>query len=119
RPRVLAVVTRVGWRVHRPHREQQLALGRELADRVIAVVGAEDGVVGADGDAVGAIGEIALAPRAEELAAVVVRADRMIAAADEEHAVLEVHGHTGDISVLPASRQLLPSLDDLVLWRSR
>ena len=119
RARILAVVTRVGGRVHRPQRHQQLAARRELPDRVIAVVGAEDGVVRTDRDPVGPVGEVALAPRAEELAVLVVHDDRVIAATDQEHAVLEVDGDARDVPMLVARRQLLPTLDDLVLQRAR
>src|SRR5437899_10566458 len=38
----------------------------------------------------------------------------MVAAADQEDAVLAVHGHARDVAMLEPLRQLLPALDDLV-----
>jgi hypothetical protein len=38
----------------------------------------------------------------------------MVAAADQEDAILAVHGHARDIAVLEPLRQLLPALDGLV-----
>src|SRR6476660_384213 len=38
----LAVIASVGWHVQSAHRHQQAALGGELANRVVAVVGGED-----------------------------------------------------------------------------
>src|SRR3989442_14997283 len=66
RARVLAVVAGVGRLVHGAEREEQLALRRELPDRVVTVVRAEDGVVRSHADAVRPEREVSLAPRAEE-----------------------------------------------------
>jgi hypothetical protein len=38
----------------------------------------------------------------------------MVATADQEDAILAVHGHARDVAVLEPLRQLLPALDDLV-----
>src|SRR5207253_7394960 len=84
-----------------------------------AVVRAVERLVGADGDAVGPVGELALAPRAQELARAVVDDDRMIAAADQEDAILRVDGHARDVAVLVPRRQLLPAWDVLVAQRRR
>src|SRR5207253_9175666 len=111
---VLAVVAGVGRRIQRAERLQQLALRRELPDGVVTVVGGPHGAVGRDRDAVRAIGEVALAPRAQEAALLIVGDDRMVAAADQEDAILAVHGHARDVAVLEPLRQLLPALDDLV-----
>ena len=116
---VLAVVAGVGRLVHGAEREQQLALRGELPHRVVAVVGAVDAAVRADGDAVGPVGELALAPRGEELARVVVDHDRVVAATDQEDAVLRVHRHARHVAVLVALGELLPALDDLVRQRVR
>ena len=116
---VLAVVAGVGGLVHRAEGHQQLALRGELPDRVVAVVGAVERLVRADRDAVGAVGELALAPRAEELAVAIVRDDRMVAAADQIDAVLRVHRHPRHVAMHVALRQLLPALDHPVLQRAR
>ena len=113
--RGLAVITRVGRRVHDAHGHQQLALGRELAHGVIAVIGAEDRAVGMNTDAVRAVSEIAFAPGAYEIAFLVVNDHRVFAAADEIHAVLAVDGHPRHVAVSVALGQLLPSLDDGIL----
>jgi hypothetical protein len=109
---VLAVVARVRGRVFGAHRHEQLPLRRELANRVLAVIRAEDRAVRGDVDAVRAIGEVTLPPRALEVALSVVHHDGMIAAAHEVHAVFLVDGDAGDIAVIVALRQLLPSFDD-------
>src|SRR5207249_3362053 len=111
---VLAVVARVRGRVQRAERSEELALRRELADGVVAVVGRPHGAVRRDRDAVRAVREVTLAPRAQEGAFLIVGDDRMVAAADQEDAVLAVHGHARDVAMLEPLRQLLPALDDLV-----
>ena len=116
---VLAVVAGVGGRVHRPERHQQLAVRRELAHGVVAVVRAVEHVVRADGDAVSPVGELALAPGAEEPAAVVVDDDRVVAAADQEDPIFGVDRHSRHVAVLVSGRKLLPPLDDLVAQRAR
>src|SRR5439155_1486608 len=80
----------------------------------VLAVGGPHGAVGRDRDAVRAVGEVALAPRAQEAALLIVGDDRMVAAADQEDAILAVHGHARDVAVLEPLRQLLPALDDLV-----
>src|SRR5689334_22042646 len=111
---VSTVVAGVGGLIQRAERLEQLALRCELPNRVIAVVGAPHGPVGTDADAVRAVRELAFAPRADEAALAIVGDDRMITAADEEHAVLAVDGHTRHVAMLVPFRQLLPALDDLV-----
>ncbi len=81
---------------------------------MVAVVGAEHRVVRADRDAVGAVGEVALAPRPEEVALAVVAEDGMIAPADQEDPILQVDGHPGHVAMRKPLRQLLPALDHLV-----
>src|SRR5262245_1380823 len=111
---VLAVVAGVRGLVHGTQGHQELALRRELPHGVVAVVGAVEALVGADGDAVGAIGELALAPRAQELAVAVVCDDRVVTAADEVDAVLGIDRHARHVAVRVALRQLLPALDHLI-----
>src|SRR5262245_13476261 len=114
---VLTVVAGIRGFIHGAQREQQLALGRELAHGVIAVVGAVQHLVRPHRDAVGAVGELTLPPRAQELALLVVDDDRMIAAADQEHAILAIDGDPGHVAVDVPGRKLLPALDDLVASR--
>ena len=76
------------------------------AHRVIGVVGAVDDVV-VDGDAVRA-GEDALAPGPQKLPVAVVDDDRVLAAVEDEDAVLRIGGDPGHVAVGPARGQLLP-----------
>src|SRR4030095_11137477 len=92
---------------------EELAVRRELPDGVVAVVRRVHGVVGADRDAVRPVREVALAPGVDELSARVVNDDRMVAAADQEDAVLQVAGNSGDVTVLEPLGQLLPTFDDV------
>src|SRR5262249_25140612 len=105
---------RVRRRVHHAERHQELAVGRELADRVVAVVGAVDALVRTDGDAVGPVREVTLAPGVEEVALAVVDDDGMVAAADQVHAHLGVDGDARDVTVLVALGQLRPALDHAI-----
>jgi hypothetical protein len=82
---------------------------------VIAVVRAENRAVRADGDAVGAIGEFAFAPRTQKIAFLVVHHHRVIAAANEIHAVLAIACDPRHVAVNVAVGQLLPALDDGIL----
>src|SRR5690606_10783946 len=66
-----------------------------------------------DGDAVGTDVD-AFAPRLEEATIAVVDDDRVLAAVEDVDAVLGVGGNAGDVAVLPALRQLLPVLVQLV-----
>ena len=59
RVQVLAVVPGIRRGVEHAERHQKLAFGRELADGVIAVVGAENRAVRSYGDTVRAIRELA------------------------------------------------------------
>jgi hypothetical protein len=111
---VLAVVAGVRRRVHRPEGHEELAGRRELAHGVVAVVRAVDHRVRTDRDAVRAIGELALAPGAQKLALGVVDHDRMIAAADQEDAILAVDRHPCHVAVLVSARKLLPALDHAI-----
>lgn len=110
----LAVIARIGGHVQRAHRHEQSAFGGELAHRVIAVVGGEDGAVGGDIDAVRAQGEFALAPGALVVALAVVDDHRILAPAHQVHAIFAVHRHTRDIPVRKPLGQLLPAFDDVV-----
>src|SRR2546425_392070 len=114
---VLAVVPRIGRRVQGPERREQLAVGRELPHRVVAVVRAVDHVVRADGDAVRAVGELALAPGPEEVAGLVVDDDGVVTAADQIDPILGIDGDPRDVAVLVAGGKLLPALDDLIAQR--
>ena len=118
-PGALAVVAGRGRRVHGPERHEELPVRRELPHGVVAVVRAVEHLVRADGDAVGPVGKLASAPGAQELARAVVDDDRMIAAADQEDAILRVDGHARDVAVLVPRRQLLPAWDHLVAQRLR
>src|SRR5262249_38714206 len=111
---VLAVVAGVGRRIERAERAEQLALRRELANGVVAVVGGPDGAVGRDRDPMRAISELALAPRAQEVSLVVVRDDRMVAATDQEHPILTVDRDSGHVAMLEPFRELLPAVDDVI-----
>ena len=91
-----------------PSVEEQLARGRELADRVVEVVGQVDRVVGADGDAVRPR-EQPLAPGAQELAVPVEDDDRMLAAVEDVHAVARVDGDADGLDEAPAGGQPLPA----------
>ena len=93
--------------------QQHLAVGRDLADRVVAVVGAVERVVAVDMDAVRAA-EQAFAPRAQEVAVAVEHHHRMLAAIEDIDVVLAVDGHGGDVAELPAVGQLGPVLDHAI-----
>ena len=93
--------------------QQHLALGGDLADRVVAVVGAVEVVVAVDMDAVGAA-EQAFAPRAQEVAVAVEHHHRMLAAIEDIDAVLAVDRHRRDVAELPAVGQLGPVLDHAI-----
>src|SRR5207247_8041314 len=86
-------------RVQRAERSEQLALRRELADGVVAVVGRPHGAVRRDRDAVRAVREVTLAPRAQEGAFLIVGDDRMVAAADQEDALPAVDVPARDVPV--------------------
>ena len=62
RRQIAPVIARVGGNVRGSDRHQQRAVGRELPDRVIAVVGAVDHVIRTDGDPMRARREDVLAP---------------------------------------------------------
>src|SRR6185436_6463710 len=81
--------------------EQNLAVERALAHRVIAVVGAIERVVGPHVHAVGAT-EYALAPRLEEVAVAVEHAHRMFAAVEHIDAILAVDADRADVAEFPA-----------------
>ena len=82
---------------------------------MIAVVGAEDRAVRSDVDAVRAKGEVAFAPRALEVALLIVDDHGMVAAAHEINAVFAVHGDARHVLVDITFRQLLPAFDDGIL----
>ena len=88
----------------RAERQQQFALRRELANRVVQVIAAIDRIVGTDVDAVRAR-EDPLAPRLQE--SPVRRKDhhRPLGAVEDIHPVLRVGGHRGYFA---AGRQLAP-----------
>jgi len=69
---------------------------------VIAVVRAVEHLVRPDADAVGPVRELALAPGAQEPAAGIVDDDGVVAAADQEDAILGVHRHARHVAVLVA-----------------
>ena len=94
-------------------REQHGAVEVALADRVVAVVGQEDGFVGAHGDAVSA-GVKALAPGAQEVAVGVEHNHRMFAAVEHVDVVAGVASHRGALLEPPPVGQLAPALGDLV-----
>ena len=79
-----------------------------------AVIGGKDGAIGGDVDAVRAYGEVALAPGAQEIALAVVDDHRVLAAADQKHAIFLINCDTRHIPVRKALGQLLPALDHLV-----
>src|SRR5262249_8032568 len=92
---------------------EHLALGGELADGMVAVVGAKEVVVTVDMDAVGAA-EQAFAPRAQEVPVALEHDHRMLTAVEDVHAVLAVDGNGCDITKFPAVRQLGPVLDHAI-----
>src|SRR6266853_107253 len=93
--------------------QQDLALGGDLANRMVAVIGAVEVVVAVDVDAVGAA-EQAFAPRAQELAVAVEHHHRMLATIEDIDTVLAVDGDRGDVAELPAVGQLGPVLDHAI-----
>src|SRR5262249_11587433 len=97
--------------------QQHLALGGHLADRVVAVVGAVEGVVAVDMDAVRAT-EQAFAPRAQEVALAVEYHHGMLTAVEDVHVVLAVDRDRRDIAELPAVGQLRPVLHDALTMRA-
>ncbi len=93
---------------------QHVALVVEDADGVITVVGAIEAVVLVNEDAVGCM-EHTFTPCVQEPTLLVEDNDRMGAPVEDIDVVAGVDGDAGDLDEGPAIRQLLPSLDDLVL----
>src|SRR5262249_28880405 len=92
------IVSGVRRRVHRTEGHLELAVWRELPHGVVAVVGAVHRVVGTDRDPMRAIGELAFAPRLEELSLVRVDEDRMIAPTAQKDPILELNGNAGHVA---------------------
>lgn len=90
-----------------PDLEQDLAVGGALADGVVAFVRQVEVAVGTPVDAVGA-GEDFLAPRAEETAVAVEHDHRVLAAVEDEDAVLVVDCDPGYVDQIPALGQIAP-----------
>src|SRR5262245_16473816 len=111
----LAVIARVRQYVEGGHRHQQSALWCKLTNRVVAVIRSEDGAIGGDIDTVRAHGEVALAPRAKEIALAVVDDHGVLSAADQKHTIFPIHCDAGHVPMCKALGQLLPALDHLVL----
>ena len=89
--------------------EQHRAVQIALADGVVAVVGAEDGIVGTHGYAVGP-GVSALAPGPEEVAVLVEDDHGVLAPVEGIDVVVGVHAHCGYFFESPAVGQLAPAL---------
>src|SRR5262249_39738282 len=114
---VLAVVAGVRRCAHGAEGHQELALRSETPHGVVAVVAAVERAVRRDGDAMRAQGEEPLPPRPQEVAFLIVREDRVVAAADQIDSVLAVDGDPRDVAVRVALRQLLPALDHRIIHR--
>ena len=87
---------------------QHLAVERALPDRVVAVVGAVEGVVRPHADAVRA-GEQALSPSLDEVAILVEYDHWVIAPAEHVNVIFLVRDDSRHLSPAYARRQLLPS----------
>ena len=94
-----------------PDRQQDLAVERALADRVVAVVGAVEQLIRPDMDAVGAL-EHALAPGPQEVAVAVEHDHRVFAAVEDIDVVVAVDAHRADLLQAPSVGQLAPALLD-------
>src|SRR5262245_37559702 len=111
RQQVLAIVPGVRGRIHHAKGHEELAFRRELPHGGVAISRAKDGAVRAYGDAVRAVGELALTPRAQEIALLVVYQNGMIPATDEVHTVLTIYCHPCHVPVRVALGQLFPSFN--------
>ena len=89
--------------------EQDRPVQPALADGVVAVVGAENGIVGPHGYAVGP-GVSALAPGAEKVAVLVKDDHGVLAPVEGIDVVVGVHAHSGYFLESPAVGQLAPAL---------
>ena len=98
--------------------EQHLAVGRALAHRVVAVVGAVEIVVGVDVQAVRAR-EQPLAPALDEAAVAVQHHHRVLAAIEHVDAVLAVDRDRADVGQIPAVGQLRPVFDHAIAMLAR
>src|SRR5437667_1563608 len=93
----------------RAQRQQEPAVGRELADGVIAIVGTVDSLIRPDEDTVRPC-EQPFSPRGQPCAVAVKDQHRMGTAVEDVDAVPPVGGHGGDFRPAPAIGQFGPRI---------
>src|SRR5258706_9318088 len=93
--------------------QQPLAVGRALAHRMVAIIGAIEIILGVDVQTMRAV-EQAFAPACDEIALAVEHDHRVGAAIEDIDAVLAVDRDRCDISEIPVLRQLRPILHHAV-----
>src|SRR5438309_1217395 len=91
----------------RAQAQQELAVGRELADCVVAIVGTVDSIIRSDENAMRPC-EQPLSPRGQPSAVPVKDQHRMGTAVEDVDAIPAVGGHGGDFRPAPAIRQFGP-----------
>src|SRR5450755_4003222 len=94
-------------------REQDLAIERALADRVITVVSQVDRVVRSHVNAMGAL-EHAVPPRAQAIAVAVEHDHRMVATMERVDAIVAIDADRGHIAELPLFRPFGPALENTI-----
>src|SRR3989338_6693648 len=94
-------------------RQEDFSVKSALANRVIAVVRAVDGVVRTHRDPVGALEET-FAPGAEKAPVAIEDDDGMLPPAEQINSVLSVHSYCGDLAIGPSVEQLAPAFHHLV-----
>src|SRR5262245_947001 len=97
-----------GRTVRTPQGQEQLAVQRELLDRVQTIVYTVHVLVRADMDAVCARAEQTLAPGAQKIALVVKDDDWVLAAVEDIDVVLGIDCHPGHIDEFPAGWKFFP-----------
>ena len=98
----------IGMPAGNADRHQHPAVERTLADCVVSIVDAVDGVVRAERDGVG-VREQALAPRSEESAVLAEQYHRVVAAVEDEDTVFRVDRDGGGVTPPLAFREAPPT----------
>ena len=88
-------------------RQKHLAVQRALAHHVVAIVGAEDSLVRRDVQPMGTL-EYAFTPRAQKRPLAIEHRHWVLAATEDVHPVLGVHGDGRHLAEAPAVRQPRP-----------
>src|SRR5262245_41693238 len=108
----------LGRLIGRTNSKQELALGGELADSVVAIVSAVDGVVRTDVDGMGPAREEPFTPRTQQIALAIENDNRMLTACDQVDIVLGVDIDPRHFDIAPALWELAPVLHRFICIRA-